>query len=324
MSLASRHVKVALSGDGCDEIFGGYEDLAIDERRWEVVRTLQNLPAPLLKIALSCSSILPTRQRKRVRRVAQVPLANWYQRDYPTMSRFLNQSQKSSLWPGTDGQDSDRLVAALYQTARSPEPLQQLLSVFQKDWLVEDLLMKADKISMATSLELRTPFLDYRLVEWANRKQKAIKVKRTGLFKYETKSILRRFCSSRLPKEIVTRPKRGFPVPAYQWLSDGLEKWSHDVLLGQDSRLAQAFSRDALRQLLTKASQGAEPETNGVWLLIVLEFWLQVWNANLAGECSGKPAKEKITDHRCCSAPASRRYPWWLLTTSYSISFKRK
>jgi asparagine synthase (glutamine-hydrolysing) len=280
--LARQHVKAVLTGDGCDEVFAGYEDMAVDERRWEVVRFLQSLPRPLLKIASSCASILPASYRRKVRRIADVPLANWYQRDYPTMSRFLNESEKTLLWPGIEGQDSERLLVSLYAETRATEPLQQLLSVFQKTWLVEDLLMRSDKMSMATSLELRTPFLDYRLVEWANQRPKRIKVKRTGLFKYETKSILRRFCANRLPQDIISRPKRGFPVPAQKWLANGLEPWANDVLLGQKSRLGHAFSRDRLADLLVKASQGLSGESESVWLLLILEFWLRVWNVDLA------------------------------------------
>jgi asparagine synthase (glutamine-hydrolysing) len=202
------------------------------------------------------------------------------------MTRQLDQSQKESLWPDLVGQDSSRLVAALYAETKSREPLQQLLSVFQKSWLVEDLLMKADKMSMANSLELRTPFLDYRLVEWANRQPKSVKVKRTGLFKYETKSILRRFCARRLPKEIINRPKRGFPVPAQQWLANGLGGWAREILLGKNSRLGAAFSRDALNELLIKASQGSQHDADSIWVLLVLEFWLRVWKMDLVTNTS--------------------------------------
>ena len=278
--LARQHVKVVLSGEGSDEIFAGY-DLGLEERRWEIVRFSQSLPSPLLKMASTCAGILPSKYRKRARRIANVPLADWYQRDRPHMTRFFEQSEKALLWPNFEGQDSERILKALYARAHSTEPLQQLLSVYQKSWLVEDLLMKADKMSMATSVELRTPFLDYRLVEWANQQPKWVKVKRTGLLKYETKSILRRFCAARLPKEILTRPKQGFPVPVNRWLRNGLANWAHDVLLGPKSRVAEAFSRDTLLRLLANACQGHADAANDVWLLIVLEFWLQVWNAHL-------------------------------------------
>lgn len=279
--LARQQVKVVLSGEGADEILAGY-DLDLEERRWEIVRMLQSIPGPVLKMASAFASFLPSRHETRVRRIAEVPLANWYQRDHPHMTDFLDQSEKALLWPAVKGQHSERILADFYAQARSPEPVQQLLSVYQRSWLVDDLLMKADKMSMAASLELRTPFLDYRLVEWANQKPKWIKLKRTGLLKYETKSVLRRFCASRLPKEIVNRPKQGFPVPVNRWLASGLQNWAKDMLLGPDSRVADAFSEDALRRLLAKATNGhSEDAANDVWLLIVLEFWLRGWDADL-------------------------------------------
>jgi asparagine synthase (glutamine-hydrolysing) len=222
--------------------------------------------------------MLPERQRNRVRRIAEVPLANWYRRDYPSMTRLFTEHQKNLLWPGISGEDSTRLLKALYAETQATEPLQQVLSVFQKTWLVEDLLMKADKISMASSLELRTPFLDYRLVEWANQRPKRVKMRRTGLFTYETKSIVRRFCVARLPKEIVYRPKRGFPVPSERWLANGLEHWVNDILLGPASRLSRAFSREPLSKTCSEPSGRSE----NIWLLIILEFWLRVWDVELS------------------------------------------
>ena len=279
--LARQDVKVVLSGEGSDELFAGY-DLGMEERRWEVVRRLQSLPQPFLRMASTCAGFLPSHQQRRIQRIAEVPLANWYQRDHPHMTNLLDESEKAMLWPAVKGETSQRILAGLYAQAHSSEPLQQVLSVYQRSWLVEDLLMKADKMSMATSLELRTPFLDYRIVEWANQKPKWVKVKRTGLRKYETKSILRRFCSSRLPKEILTRPKQGFPVPVNRWLATGLRDWAQDVLLGPESRVAEVFSHDMLLRLLTSAQQGEEGAANDTWLLIILEFWLRGWNARLS------------------------------------------
>ena len=169
------------------------------------------------------SSVISATFSEKAARVAELPLAKWNQRELPHMTRYLDQLEKSLLWPNGHHEDSERHVAELYNAAGATDPLQQVLSVYQKSWLVEDLLMKADKMSMAASVELRTPFLDYRLVEWANRQPNHVKLKRTGLRKYETKSILRRFCAQRLPGEILTRDKRGFPVPVNGWLQEGLE-----------------------------------------------------------------------------------------------------
>ncbi|MEP6913693.1 MAG: asparagine synthase (glutamine-hydrolyzing), partial [bacterium] len=279
--LARQNVKVVLSGEGSDEILAGY-DLGLSERRWQIARSLQRIPNPLLRLGSRFAGIVSPKHERRAKRIAEEPVALWNQTDRPHITRFLGQAEKVALWPAAAGQDSERILSELYRKASSTDPLQQLLSVYQKSWLVEDLLMKADKMSMATSVELRTPFLDYRLVEWANKQPNSVKVKRTGLFRYDTKSVLRRFCAPRLPKEILTRPKQGFPVPVNGWLTQGLDSWAQDILTGPNSRVAEAFSREILVGLVAGASQGDSEAAGDVWLLIVLEFWLQAWDASLA------------------------------------------
>jgi asparagine synthase (glutamine-hydrolysing) len=278
--LAQQNVKVVLSGEGSDEILAGY-DLDVSERRWQTVRRLQRVPKPFRSLLAMGARVLPESLGERAARIATLPLAKWNERERPHITRYLDQEEKMSLWPNGDKKNSERVLANLYKAAIATDPLQQVLSVYQKSWLVEDLLMKADKMSMAASVELRTPFLDYRLVEWANRQPNHVKIRRTGRKTWETKSILRRFCARRLPREVLTRDKRGFPVPVNGWLQDGLGSWARDVLTGRDSRIAEGFSRDGLNELVQRAEQGVGDAAGKVWLLIVLEFWLQRWDASV-------------------------------------------
>ena len=278
--LAQKNVKVVLSGEGSDEILAGY-DLDVSERRWEMVRNLQRMPKPLRSLLAKGSSVVSASIGEKAARLAELPLEQWNQRELPHMTRYLDQLEKSRLWPNGHHEDSERHITQLYNAAGATDPLQQVLSVYQQSWLVEDLLMKADKMSMAASVELRTPFLDYRLVEWANRQPNYVKIKRTGLRTYQTKSILRRFCARRLPAEILTRDKRGFPVPVNGWLRNGLSGWARDVLAGPNSRMIPGFSGAPINDLLLQAEQGSVEAAGKVWLLIVLEFWLQVWDATL-------------------------------------------
>jgi asparagine synthase (glutamine-hydrolysing) len=273
--LAQRDVKVVLSGEGSDEILAGY-NFDVSARRWDIIRTLQRVPKPLVNMVATVT------RSERAARVADLPLAKWNERERPHSTRFLGQEEKALLWPNAECQDSERVLAKLYSSSMATDPLQQVLSVYQKDWLVENLLMKADKMSMAASVELRTPFLDYRLVEWANRQPNQVKIKRTGLMTYETKSVLRRFCARRLPHEVVTRPKRGFPVPVNTWLQNGLAPWARDLLQSKDARLFPGFSARAIDDLLLRVEQGAGDAPGKVWLLIVLEFWLQAWDARIS------------------------------------------
>jgi asparagine synthase (glutamine-hydrolysing) len=278
--LAQQDVKVVLSGEGSDEILAGY-DLDLSERRWQIVRTLQRVPKPLISLVAKGSSVLSPTFSEKAARVAELPLAKWNHREHPHMTRYFDELEKSLLWPNGDYENSDRVLAQLYGSTGATDPLQQVLSVYQKPWLVEDLLMKADKMSMAASVELRTPFLDYRLVEWANRQPNHVKLKRTGLRTFETKSVLRRFCAQRLPREVLTRTKRGFPVPVNGWLQKDLSNWARGVLTGNNSKLVFGFSQKIINDLILSAEQGSMEAAGKVWLLIVLEFWLHAWDASL-------------------------------------------
>jgi asparagine synthase (glutamine-hydrolysing) len=190
--------------------------------------------------------------------------------------------EKSELWPGYAGRDSYRILNAMYAAAKSEDPVDQILSVFQQSWLVEDLLMKADKMSMAASLELRVPFLDHRLVEWANRQAIDVKLGRSGK-DYVTKYVLRRFADKRLPGRIIDRPKRGFPVPVYDWVRDPeFGRWMRDHLLHKRSTLKNVFDSRRLEQHLDQAAVGSLRDAHKCWLLIVLETWCREWNVDLA------------------------------------------
>lgn len=280
--LARKDVKVVLSGEGSDEILAGY-DMDREVRRIERIRRLQQLPRPMLvwgeKIG---SAVLGEPFARRAARIAHQSLGDWNRRDRPHISKVFDEDEKQRLMPTAGVRDSAYVLDREYGAARSDDPLQQMLSVYQKSWLVEDLLMKADKMSMATSLELRTPFLDYRLVEWANRQSNHMKVARTGRNQYATKYVLRRFCRERLPASITERPKRGFPVPAYRWLQRGLGPWARDTLTGPAARLGQWLDRESVDALLAGAEQGSNTAAHKVWLLIVLELWVRAWNAELA------------------------------------------
>lgn len=279
--LARADVKVVLSGEGSDELLAGY-DLDRAERKWQLVRALQMIPQPVLAAGAATLSAVASARANGAKRVASEPLSEWNRTDLAHMTWLLDEEEKRRLWPDGRGSDSARILEELYARAKSDDPLQQLLSVYQKSWLVEELLMKADKMSMATSIELRTPFLDYRLVEWANRQPNSAKVKRTGILSYQTKSVLRRFCSTRVPHQILNRPKRGFPVPAYAWLQDGLSGWAEEMLLGPASRSARAFRRDVVKSLIVRSAAGDSGSAHNVWSLLILELWLRSSGADFA------------------------------------------
>ena len=279
--LARKDVKVVLSGEGSDEILAGY-NFDQSEREFATLRVLQSFPKSALKMGAAFSRLgFSEGFQRKAEKVANVPLVNWNRIALPHITGHFNQSEKERLWPNESHQDSERIIAEQYAAAKSTDPLQQMLSVYQRSWLVEDLLMKADKATMAASLEARTPFLDYRIVEWANRQRNQVKVKRVGFNSYQTKSVLRRFCERRLPKSIIDRPKRGFPSPGNRWLQNGLDGWARETLLSSEGKLTEVFPKKMINSVIEQARQGKGDGGDRAWMLIVLELWLRVWDASL-------------------------------------------
>jgi asparagine synthase (glutamine-hydrolysing) len=197
-----------------------------------------------------------------------------------------DEADKRALWPSFGGRDSVAILERMYAESSSPDLLDQMLSVLQKSWLVEDLLMKADKMSMATSLELRVPFLDYRIVEWANRQPVGAKIGELG-GKDVTKRVLRRFAMKRLPREIIDRPKMGFPVPVSRWLQDEqFARWAAEFLTGRDARISRLFQPGEIQRHLRLAAAGDASVGDNCWLLLVLETWFREYDVSVDAEIS--------------------------------------
>lgn len=273
--LAKQSVKVVLSGEGSDEILAGY-DLEQWVRRWDRARSWQRLPAWLRK------SLLPRLapgQRARLD-VLNLPVDQSQRTLPPVMTNHMTSAEKRALFKGglefPDSLDGPRAEVA--RTA-SRDPLHQLLYGFCQGWLVEDLLMKADRMSMANSLELRVPFLDHRLVEWAARTPSLIKAGRDAAGNYQSKRVLRHFAQKHLPPEIIARPKMGFPVPVYDWLSGRFKDWAWGLLGGADTAICAWLEPVEVKRLLTAgtAAQAGLMDRHRLWDLIILELWGRKW-----------------------------------------------
>ena len=193
------------------------------------------------------------------------------------MTLHWDEAEKRNLWREIGGLNStfERLRDAYHASAHK-HAIDQVQQLYCADWLTEDLLMKADKMSMATSLEVREPFLDHKLAEWASKLPVAWRIgdAATG---FQSKRILRDFCRRRLPQSVLDRPKQGFPVPAYAWLAGELKGWADNLLFGRDSRVAELFRMENVRRPMVSAEAGNHASAHKIWVLIVLEFWLRAW-----------------------------------------------
>lgn len=283
--LAREHVKVVLSGEGSDEVLGGYN---FDARigKWDTIRRLQALP-PILSVPLAfVAGITPGGKSKALRRALTIPLKKWNLHFPPHMTGHWSEEEKKTLWRSFEGNDTLRIIRALYKRSGRETPLDQMLYAYQRDWMVEDLLMKADKMTMYASLELRVPFLDYRLVEWAARQPQQVKIGPAAGKKRTTKAVLRRFAEKRLPKSVIERPKQGFPVPAYDWLGqknfqDQVHEWAR-----RTSAPPLSFAETSVETAFAQAGGGDIRAAHNAWVVGMLGAWL---------DCYGKYAKGVVT-----------------------------
>lgn len=272
--MARSSVKVALSGEGADEILAGYnfDKLAL-LLHW--LRWLEQVPG-----ALSAISGLArhTRAQKFIAAQRSAGWQNILSAQPYHMTNYWAENEKRMLWHDCFGPfpDTQQLIQSWHaESDQEAHPLDRLQQVYCKEWLTEDLLMKADKMSMSASLELRTPFLDHTLAEWAAALPLAYKVgdNRNG---FSSKKILRQFSARRLPLAIINRPKQGFPVPAYDWLKDEAGSWASS-LLDRHARINDYFKSEIVQTTLAAARNGNHSAAHRVWILIILELWLREW-----------------------------------------------
>ena len=267
-------VTVALSGDGGDEVFGGYRRyqarIAADRfNRWPKLCTrgietwARGLKEPTTYYAKSW--------RKKLKRFLEYAAAV---RENPETSWafFLSGEQKAELY-------ADEFAETLHAEPGAPSfnPYveergagfdMQRLDI--RTYLPDDILVKVDRMSMARSLEVRCPFLDHRLVEFMQRLPREYKYNLRA-----SKILLRRVASSYLPREILERPKQGFSVPLAAWLQGELRSWMEDILCGRDCSQRGILRPQAVRDMIARHTSGQRDLSQQLWALVVLESWFQ-------------------------------------------------
>jgi len=261
--LAREKVTVLLSGEGSDEIFGGYYLYQYMAKIDKANNFLPHFLNPILKILSGRASCM--KHRKYIDWLT-LPLSSRYQ----GTSSYLTDSQKKILYsPEFFEAKSDYLessFAGYFQRVKKMDPLSQMLYVDTKTWLVDDLLVKADKMTMAASVELRVPFLDHRLVKAAMALPPRYKIN-SGEGKY----ILKKIAEPLLPREIVYRKKMGFPVPTKDWFKGDLISQVEDTISG----LKKEFwlKDNALGHLLDRHKAGVEDHSKLMMTLMVFSEW---------------------------------------------------
>ena len=263
--LARNYITVVLSGEGADEILGGYsiyrKMLAL-ERACRFLTPLPAFVAPWL------ARLIPDEARRHYVQMAGLPLAVRYR----GVSRGFRPELRKQLLRGWDTYGCERALDEVFQPCfqrtSGRSPLDQMLYADLKVWLPDDILLKADKMTMANSLELRVPFLDHKLVEFCAALPPKLKLNgRCGKF------LLRETMREKLPKEILWRPKKGFPVPTERWLRGPLSDLTHDVLLSASSACRLYMDDRVLRQVVLDHESGVANREQELWTLLIFEFW---------------------------------------------------
>lgn len=269
--LARNFVKVLISGEGGDEAFAGYPN-------YRTILWLERLkrvlgPAKgILRGALSLTGMIRGSSTfENYDPLIDLPFNSYYYSRTSSPFRFFNNASTdlytNDFASGVDKARSLLPVTQLLGQELSPNLLNKMLYVDTKTWLPDDLLIKADKMTMANSIELRVPLLDHEVLEFAASLPTNFKV-----HGFETKYIAKRALSLKVPRAIVERKKAGFPVPYESWMRNELRGWLSGILLDRETLSRGYFQRKTIERMI------ADDQQNGgyskeLFSLAVLEIW---------------------------------------------------
>jgi asparagine synthase (glutamine-hydrolysing) len=269
-SITRQRVKVALAGQGADEPWAGYD-------RYKGVK-LSSLYSRLPKLITNDLAHLigriPGRFERLKRGLVSLGDPDMLTR-FAKVYSFFSADMKAQLYTGALRQqfDSDpnctrHALKRLQSDVQGLDPLTQMLYIDTRANLPDDLLMVGDKTAMANSLEVRVPFLDYRLVEFIESLPVHLKLNR-----FTGKYLHKKACKKWLPKHVVYRKKKGFDNPIEKWFRVRMRSFVEDCLLGADSSMSRYFDQNYIRRILELDREGKEQYRRHIYLLLSLELW---------------------------------------------------
>src|SRR5215813_1133301 len=268
--LARQHVTVALSGDGGDEIFAGYDRYGIHCRRrifekipqslWRLYREqiYPRLPGSMHGRKFAYNISLPWRERY----VDGISFLPAFERELPLLSDEYRETVKHAVNP-------QELMYAYFDQAPADDPVSQMLYVDTKTYLTADIMCKVDRMSMATSLEMRAPILDHVLVEFVSSLPSHWKL-RGRTQKYILRKLAERIG---VPGEVLYRHKQGFSLPLVHWIKHELKDLLLTVLLEPRTMQRGYFNPQGVRQLLDEHFSGRRIHSGRIWRLLMFELW---------------------------------------------------
>ena len=268
--LARKHVTVVLSGEGADETWFGYYAYrtmyAIELAQKLVPKRWLDAARPLVEAAMQTLP-LSAKLKKHVRNATEPLERRYLGLNYFDPSLKLRMYSERSREAFED-RDSREAMRGLYDDAGGPETISRMAAVDCRGWLVDNTLARSDLMSMAASVELRVPFLDYRLVELACRVPARFKVK-----PHDQKAILKRALADRLPKEVVNRRKVGFPTPLRPLFRG---PWGHaaEEAISSPSKSAEGlFDLDFVHSMFAAHRAGTNDYSMPLVQLLMFSYW---------------------------------------------------
>jgi len=269
--LAREHVKVLISGEGGDEAFAGYQNY----RNLVWLERLKSLGQPWTGLARAAGSSLkglkPFSWAPKYLPLLDLPMREYYYSrtsgPFSVFGQWRDELYGPAFHDSVSSRASLEYLNQCFDKVAGKPVLSQMLYVDTKPWLPDDLLLKADKITMAHSVELRVPLLDHKVLEFAAGLHPSYK-----LHGVTTKYILKKALAGRVPEQIINRPKTGFPVPIQPWIHGELREFTRDTLLDRRSVERGYFSKPAMERFLDAAARHRQ-YAKEAFSLLVLELW---------------------------------------------------
>ncbi|WP_027964387.1 asparagine synthase (glutamine-hydrolyzing) [Halalkalibacillus halophilus] len=261
---AAKHVTVVLSGEGADELFGGYNIY----REPESLKVFDSIPDPAKGLLNRVATVLPEGVKgKSFLERGTTPLHNRY---IGNAKMFEDQEKEALLKQYDLNQSYHDITHPLFNKVTDYHPVNQMQYVDIHTWMRGDILLKADRMTMAHALELRVPFLDKEVFKVASRIPVDQKIANGT-----TKSILRESAEQFVPDHVLNRKKLGFPVPIRHWLKEELYDWARGLI--RDSQTDHLLHKDFILELLDKHRQGKQDYSRKIWTVLMFMLWHQIY-----------------------------------------------
>jgi len=270
--MSKRDVTVLLTGEGADELFAGY--LTYQANRYGAIA--RKVPAALRRTALACARLVPVSDEK---------ISFEYKLKRFLQGSLLSPERAHIFWNGTFSEEEKRKLFLYVNSGPLAEvvagmvgrtSLQSYLDFDQHYYLPDDILYKVDRMSMAHSLEVRPPFLDPRIVDFANQLPARFKLRGAT-----SKVVLRRLMQNKLPGTVLRRPKIGFDIPIHEWFRGVLRPLLLDTLCEEAVSESGLFHWPAVFRVLREHMERTANWGYHLWGLMVLFMWMRRWKIGL-------------------------------------------